>query len=64
MKSYCKFEVKALRKEKCINELSKSFLIAEIKEKEGNVLEFKVFPNDAKKIKKEPEYHHGSPAHR
>ncbi len=55
MKSYCKFEVKALRKEKCINELSKSFLIAEIKEKEGNVLEFKVFPNDAKKIKKELE---------
>ena len=53
MKSYCKFEVKVLRKEKFVNDISKDFLIADVKEKEGNILEFKVLPSEAKKIKKQ-----------
>lgn len=52
MKSYCKFEVKVLRTEKFVNELSHDFLIKDIERKEGNILSFKTEPGCERKLKK------------
>ena len=52
MKSFCRFEVKVLRAEKFINEISSSFLICDIEKKEGNIISFKANPRQSKNIKK------------
>lgn len=52
MKSRCKFEVKVLRSEKFVNEISHSFLINNVELKDGNILSFEVRPKKEKEVKK------------